>query len=134
MTGVQTCALPISGRRSTPYSASLVADYQVPFVRGLRIGVNGTLTPDYHIAIFDGVIYKGGKAAPLSGYVMYDRRVLNRQMSFRLGLQNMYDVLNGDSRYRITGATSFNTAAGRPNYIYRYAEPTTVNFSVNTRL
>ena len=80
------------------------------------------------------MIYKGGQAAPLSGYVMYDRRVLGRQMSFRLGMQNMYDVLNGDGRYRITGATSFNTAAGRPNYIYRYAEPTTVNFSVNTRL
>ena len=96
--GSSTLTDKVAGRRSTPYSASLVADYQVPFVRGLRIGVNGTLTPDYHIAIFDGVIYKGGKAAPLSGYVMYDRRVLNRQMSFRLGLQNMYDVLNGEDR------------------------------------
>jgi hypothetical protein len=42
--------------------------------------------------------------------------------------------MNGDSRYRITGATSYNTVAGRPNYIYRYAEPTTWSFSVTTRL
>ena len=39
-----------------------------------------------------------------------------------------------NSRYRITGATSFNTPAKRPNYIYRYAEPTTWSFSINTRL
>ena len=42
--------------------------------------------------------------------------------------------MNGDSRYRITGATSYNTVAGRPNYIYRYAEPTSWSFSVTTRL
>jgi hypothetical protein len=36
--------------------------------------------------------------------------------------------------YRVTGATSFNTAQGRPNFIYRHAEPTTWTFSVRTRL
>jgi hypothetical protein len=42
--------------------------------------------------------------------------------------------MNGDSRYRITGATSFNTTQRKPNFIYRYAEPTTWSFSVTTRL
>ena len=41
--------------------------------------------------------------------------------------------MNGDSRYRITGATSYNTTQRRPNFIYRYAEPTTWSFSVTTR-
>jgi hypothetical protein len=36
--------------------------------------------------------------------------------------------------YRVTGATSFNPAQGRPNFIYRNPEPTTWSFSVTTRL
>ena len=65
---------------------------------------------------------------------MYDRKLLKRQVSFRLGLQNAYDLLNGNSPYRVTGATSFNTTTQKPNYIYRYADPTTWSLSVNTRL
>jgi hypothetical protein len=132
--GANTLTDSVAGRRSTPYSGSLVLDYQVPFVRGLRTGVNTTFTPNYNVAIFDGVIFKGGKAAPLSAYAMYDRKLLKRQVSFRLGLQNAYDLLNGTSPYRITGATSFNTTTQKPNYIYRYADPTTWSLSVNTRL
>ena len=125
----------VAGRRSSPYTGSFVMDYQIPWVRGLRMGANGIFGPDYTVAIFNGVSYKAGASFPLSGYLLYDRRILNKyQTTFRLGLQNVYDIINGDSRYRITGATSFNTPAGRPNYIYRYAEPTTWSFSINTRL
>jgi len=132
--GANTLTDAVSGRRSAPYTGSFVMDYQVPWVRGLRFGANGVYGPDYNVAIFDGVSYKGGASFPISGYALYDRRVLNRLMTFRLGLQNIYDAVNGNSRYRITGATSYNTAAKRPNYIYRYAEPTTWSFSVTTRL
>jgi hypothetical protein len=133
--GANTLTNEVSGRRSVPYTASFVADYQIPWVRGLRVGLNGVFTPDYNIAIFDGVSYQGGASLPLHGYLMYDRRILNRyQTTFRLGLQNIYDVMIGDSRYRKTGATSFNNTFRRPNYIYRYAEPTTWSFSVTTRL
>lgn len=132
--GANTLTDAVSGRRSAPYTGSFVLDYQIPWVRGLRVGANGVYGPDYNIAIFDGVSYKGGASFPVSGYLLYDRRVLKYQTTFRLGLQNMYDVVNGNSRYRITGATSFNTPAKRPNYIYRYAEPTTWSFSINTRL
>ena len=105
------------------------------FVQGnVKITGNGTFTPNYNVAIFDGVIYKGGKAAPLSAYLMYDRRLLKRQVTFRLGIQNAYDLLNGNSPYRITGATSFNATTLKPNYIYRYADPTTWSLSINTRL
>jgi hypothetical protein len=133
--GANTLTDEVAGRRSVPHTGSFVADYQVPWVRGLRLGLSGIYTPDYNVAIFDGVTYKAGASFPLNGYLLYDRRFLNRyQTTFRLGLNNLYDAINGDSPYRITGATSFNTTAKRPNYIYRYAEPTTWSLSVTTRL
>lgn len=132
--GANTLTDAIAGRRSSPYTGSFVLDYQIPWVRGLRIGANGVYGPDYNVAIFDGVSYKAGASFPLSGYILYDRRIMKYQTTFRLGLQNIYDPVVGNSRYRITGATSFNTTAQRPNYIYRYKEPTTWSFSVTTRL
>ncbi len=132
--GSNTLTDAVSGRRSAPYTGSFVTDYQIPWVRGLRIGANGVYGPDYTVAIFNGASYKAGASFPISGYLLYDRRIMKYQTTFRLGLQNIYDPVIGNSRYRITGATSFNTAAQRPNYIYRYAEPTTWSLSVSTRL
>jgi hypothetical protein len=133
--GANTLTDEVAGRRSVPHTGSFVVDYQIPRVRGLRIGLNGIYTPDYNVAIFDGVSYKAGASLPLHGYLLYDRRFLNKyQTTFRLGLQNIYDLMNGDSRYRITGATSYNNTLGRPNFIYRYAEPTAWSFSITTRL
>jgi hypothetical protein len=133
--GSNTLTDKVSGRRSVPYTGSFVLDYQVPRVRGFRVGLNGIFTPNYNVYIRDGVPYEAGASFPLHGYLLYDRRILkNYPTTFRLGLNNIYDLMNGDSRYRITGATSYNTVAGRPNYIYRYAEPTTWSFSVTTRL
>ena len=133
--GSNTLTDEIAGRRSSPYTGSFVVDYQVPGVRGLRLGANGVYGPDYNVAIFNGTTYKGAAMFPIHGYLLYDRRILNKyQTTFRLGLQNVYDIVNGNSRYRITGATSLNATSGRPNYIYRYVEPTTWSFSVTTRL
>jgi hypothetical protein len=125
----------VAGRRSVPYTGSFVLDYQVPHVRGFRVGLNGVFTPDYNVYIREGQPYQAGASFPLNAYLMYDRRILQRyQTTFRLGLNNVYDVMVGDGRYRVTGATSFSTTQNRPNYIYRYAEPTTWSFSVTTRL
>jgi hypothetical protein len=133
--GSNTLTDQVAGRRSVPYTGSIVLDYQVPRVRGLRLGLSGIFTPDYNVYIFEGVPYRAGASFPLSGYLLYDRRILQRyQTTFRLGLSNIYDVMVGDGRYRVTGATSFNTAQRRPNFIYRYAEPTTWSFSVTTRM
>ncbi len=133
--GSNTLTDKVSGRRSVPHTGSFVLDYQIPRVRGLRVGLNGIFTPDYNVYIRDGVPYEAGASFPLHTYLLYDRRILQKyQTSFRLGLNNIYDIMNGDSRYRITGATSYNTAQNRPNFIYRYAEPTTWSFSVTTRL
>lgn len=125
----------VAGRRSVPYTGSFVLDYQVPRVRGFRVGLNGVFTPDYNVYIREGQPYRAGASFPLNGYLMYDRRILQRyQTTFRLGVNNLYDVMVGDGRYRVTGATSFNTTQNRPNFIYRYAEPTTWTFSVTVRL
>jgi len=132
--GSNTLTDEVAGRRSVPYTGSFVLDYQIPRVRGLRVGLNGIFTPDYNVYIFNGTPYTAGAAFPLHGYLLYDRRILQRyQTTFRLGLSNIYDVMNGDSRYRVTGATSFNTTQGKPNFIYRYAEPATWSFSATTR-
>lgn len=133
--GSNTLTDEVAGRRSVPYTGSFVLDYQVPRVRGLRFGLSGIFTPDYNVYIRDGVTYQAGASFPLNGYLLYDRRILQKyQTTFRLGLSNIYDVMVGDGRYRVTGATSFNTTASRPNFIYRYAEPTTWSFSVTTRM
>jgi len=125
----------VAGRRSVPYTGSFVLDYQVPRVRGFRVGLNGIFTPDYNVYIREGQPYRAGASFPLHAYLMYDVRLRQRyQTTFRLGLNNVYDVMVGDGRYRVTGATSFNTVQNRPNFIYRYAEPTTWSFSVTTRL
>ncbi len=131
--GSNTLTDEVAGRRSVPYTGSIVFDYQIPRVRGLRVGLNGIFTPDYNVYIFEGNPYTAGAAFPLHGYLLYDRRILRQQMTFRFGVSNIYDVLNGDSRYRITGATSYNTTQRKPNFIYRYAEPTTWSMSVTTR-
>jgi hypothetical protein len=133
--GANTLTDKVAGRRSVPHTGSFVLDYQVPGVRGLRVGWSGVYTPDYNVAIFDGVSYTAGSTFPTHAYLLYDRRFRNKYMTtFRLGLNNIYDLVNGDAPYRITGATSFNNTTRRPNYIYRYAEPTTWNFSITTRL
>ncbi|WP_414660178.1 TonB-dependent receptor plug domain-containing protein [Horticoccus sp. 23ND18S-11] len=133
--GSNTLTDEVAGRRSVPYTGSFVVDYQVPRVRGLRFGLNGIFTPDYNVYIFEGTPYRAGASFPLNGYLIYERRILQKyQSSFRLGVNNIYDIMNGDSRYRITSATSFNTTFRRPNFVYRYAEPTTWSFSVTTRL
>ncbi len=132
--GANTLTDAVAGRRSSPYTGSFVLDYQVPWVRGLRVGGNGIYGPDYTVAIYDGVSYKGAASFPLHGYLLYDRRINKFLTTFRLGVQNIYDLVNGDSRYRITGSTSFNAALAKPNYIYRYTEPTTWSLSVTTRL
>ncbi|MFZ9747744.1 MAG: TonB-dependent receptor plug domain-containing protein, partial [Opitutaceae bacterium] len=44
----------VAGRRSGPYTGSFVLDYQVPRIRGFRVGLNGVFTPDYNVYIREG--------------------------------------------------------------------------------
>jgi hypothetical protein len=123
----------VTGRRSAPYTASFVLDYLVPQVSGLRAGLTGVWTPNYNLAIFNGVVYKGGASLPLSLYAIYDRKIWGQRTSFRLGFNRVYDLMQGHSEYYKNGANSFNTARGLPNYIYRYTDPMVTTLSATVR-
>ncbi len=123
----------VLGRRSAPFTGSFALDYTISQVRGLRAGLTGTWTPNYSLALINGVVYKGGGALPLNLYVIYDRKVFERNVSFRLGFNRVYDLIQGDSKYYKTGSNSTNLATGKPNYLYRYTEPMTSTASMTVR-
>lgn len=120
----------VLGRRSAPFTGSFAFDYTIRRVTGLRAGITGTWTPNYNLAIINGVTYKGGGALPLSPYVIYDTKIWNYRSTFRLGFTRVYDLIQGDSKYYKTGSNSVNAATGKPNYLYRYTEPMTSTASM----
>ena len=128
-----TTTTKVTGLRSTPYNGSFVLDYEVPRVRGLRVGVTGVFAPDYNVGVFNGIAYKGGGRFPLGSYAIYDRKIAGRPCSFRVGVQSLYDLINGNSAYRKTGTTALNSQTQTPNYIYRYVDPVTYSASLAVR-
>ncbi len=90
-------------------------------------------SPDYNVGIFNGVAYRNGARFPLGAYAIYNHKIGRARCSFRVGAQNFYDVINGNSDYRKTSTTGFNTAAQTPNYVYRYVDPAVYTASVTTR-
>ncbi len=128
-----TATNKVQGLRSAPWQGSFVLDYEVPRVKGLRIGLNGVYVSNYNIGIFNGTAYTGGTRFPLGAYAIYDRKIAGEHCSFRLGVQNLYDVINGNSEYRKTGTTGFNAAANTPNYILRYIDPAVYSLSVDVK-
>jgi hypothetical protein len=123
----------VTGVRSAPYNGSFVLDYEMPKVKGLRLGLTGVLSPDYNVGIFSGVAYKAGGRFPLGAYALYNRKIMGRRCSFRVGAQSFYDLLNGSSAYRKTGTTGFNNAERMPNYVYRYVDPVTYSGSLTVQ-
>jgi hypothetical protein len=86
--GSNTLTDEVAGCCSVPYTGSVMLDYQVPRVRGLRVGLNGIFTPDYNVYIFEGTPCRAGASFPLHAYLLYDRRILQKyQTSFRLGAE-----------------------------------------------
>lgn len=123
----------VVGRRSAPWVGSFVLDYEWPFAKGLRVGLSGVFTANYNLGILDGQAFRGGAQLPLGAYAMYARRWAGRQVSVRVGLQNLFDPLN-DRSVRKTGVFSRDTTTGAPIYLYRYTDPVSVHFSVDTEL
>ena len=123
----------VTGRRSAPYTASAVLDWQLPRRIPLRVGLSAVWTPNYNMTILGGIVYRGGASCPIGLYAMHDRKIFGQRVNFRLGANRVYDLVQGDAKYYKSGANSFNTAAGRPNYVYRYTDPMVTNFSANVR-
>ena len=123
----------VTGRRSAPYTASAVFDWQLPRRIPLRVGVSAVWTPNYNMTILGGIVYTGGASCPIGLYAMHDRKIFGQRVNFRLGANRVYDLVQGDAKYYKSGANTFNTATGRPNYIYRYTDPMVTNFSATVR-
>ncbi len=123
----------VSGRRSAPYTASTVLDYQLPNRIPLRLGLSAVWTPNFNLAILNGVIYEGGASCPIGLYAIHDRKIFGQRVNFRAGVNRVYDLVQGNSKYYKSGANSFNTATGRPNYIYRYTDPLVSNLTATVR-
>jgi len=130
--GSNTLTGAIQGRRSAPYLGSFVTDYEIPHVKGLRFGLNAIMTPNYNVAIYNGIVFKRGGQFPLGGYLIYNTKIKRRSITFRGSVMNAYDIINGNSPYRITGSTGLNTRTALPNYIYRYKDPAV--FSLSTEV
>lgn len=123
----------VTGRRSAPYTGSFVLDYLFTRPAGLRVGVTGVWTPNYNIAILNGLVFEDGATLPINVYAQYDRRIFGQRTTFRLGVNNVADIVRGNSDYYKNSANSLNTATNRPNYIYRYRDPTVYSFSATVR-
>ena len=123
----------VTGRRSAPYTGSFVLDYHFTRPVGLRVGLTGVWTPNYNIAILNGLVFRDGATLPLSVYAQYDRKIFGQRTNFRLGVNNLADVLRGNSDYYKNSANSLNTVTNRPNYIYRYRDPTIYSFSATVQ-
>ena len=123
----------VTGRRSAPYTGSFVLDYAFNRVAGLRLGLTGVWTPDFNVAILSGLVFRDGASLPLNVYAIYDCKIFRQRTTFRLGLNRVYDPVQGNSEYYKTGGSSLNAATGRPNYVYRYTEPLGATFSATVK-
>ena len=123
----------VTGRRSAPYTASAALDYQFIRPLSLRLGLTAVWTPAYNFAILNGTIYRGGASCPIGLYALHDRKIFGRFVSFRLGANRVHDLVQGSSPYYKTGANSLNATTGKPNYIYRYADPMVTSLSATVR-
>ena len=123
----------VTGRRSAPYTGSAVLDYQFPQKIPLRLGLSTTWLPDFNMTILNGIVYTGGASCPVGLYAMHDRKIFGRFVNFRLGANRVYDLVQGNSKYYKSGANTFNTATGKPNYVYRYTEPMVLSLGATVR-
>jgi len=123
----------VTGRRSAPYTGSFVLDYALNNPAGLRLGLSGVWTPNFNVAILNAVTYREGAQFPLNAYVIYDCKVFGQRTTFRLGVNRLYDLVQGESKYYKTGGSSLNTTTGKPNYVYRYTEPLIATFSATVK-
>ena len=122
----------VDGSRSVPYSVNWAFDYQFgenTFLKNTRLAIYGNWRDNYTIDIEDGVGIHGGARHPVSLYIIHRRMIRDYNVSFRLGIKNVFDLENNED-FREINVTSYDDD-GVPLYRHRYISPTTVNFTVN---
>jgi outer membrane receptor protein involved in Fe transport len=124
-----------AGARAAPWSASWILDYAFsreasPWLRGVRLGVNGTWRDSYLFGISNGRELIGGTNHGVNAYVMRDQRVWGQQLRVRLGVRNLIDLENTGAS-RKTGFTTL--ASGAAVYRYTYVMPARYDLTATVR-
>ena len=123
----------VTDRRSAPYTASTVLDYQFTRPAGLRIGLTAVWTPNYNIDIVNNTIFHGGASCPVGLYATYDHKFFGQKMTFRFGAKRVYDLAQGNSEFYKTSVNSVDATTGAVYYRYRYTDPMMTNLSATVK-
>jgi len=122
----------VTGTRSTPNSVNWVLDYQFAKggpLKGTRVAVYGNWRDDYNIELLNGRMFRGGGSHPIHAYIIHEREILDRDVSFRLGLRNIVDLENSGD-FRRTGVVRTDANGTPTDFEYRYITPFSADFSV----
>ena len=93
-----------SSFRSAPWTGSWAFDYAFPRdawmpLKGVRLGVNGAYVDDYFFGVDDaGKEYYGGATHTVGAYVMRNQKIFGQDVRVRLGVRNLHDFENGNTR------------------------------------
>ena len=123
----------ITDRRSAPYTASTVLDYQFTRPASLRVGLTAVLTPNYNIDFVNNVVFRGGASCPIGLYASYDYRLFGQRANFRLGVKHLYDLAQGNSKYYKTSVNSVDAITKAIYYRYRYVDQMSANLSATVK-
>lgn len=123
-----------SGARAAPWSASWILDYAFQRdvwapLKGVRLGVNGSWRDSYLFGISNGRELVGGTSHGVNAYIMRDQRMWGQQVRFRVGVKNLMDLENDDTRK--IGFTTL--ASGAAVYRYSYVMPPRYDFTLTVR-
>ena len=111
-----------TGARAAPWSYSWIVDYGFSReswkpLRGVRIGANGNWRDNYLLAIIDGRSIIGGQQHLVNAYVMRDQKIFKQQVRFRLGVKNLVDLENSETRRVGTTSLANGTVLYRLSYV-----------------
>jgi len=123
-----------TGARAAPWSASWIVDYGFSRdiwkpLEGVRMGINGSWRDDYLFGIPNSQSMIGGSTHLVSAYVMRDQKIFGQKVRIRVGVKNLLDLENGDTR-----KTGFTTMSNGANvYRYSYVMPPQYDLTLTVR-
>lgn len=123
--------ITVTGSRGKPYAVNWVFDYEFgenTFLKNTRVALYGNWSDNYIVDIEDEMNIRGGSRHPVSLYIIHKRKIRDYNVSFRLGIKDMFDFENNED-FRETGVVDLDDD-GFPIFSFRYINPTTVDFTV----
>jgi len=98
-----------------------------------RIGLDGIYTGAFPMTYFatQKRLFTGGAMHPVSSYLIYNTKFWKYPTTFRLGIDNMFDLENLHKTYRRIGVAVLNPD-GSTIPQNAYIQPTSWNLSMRT--